>query len=79
MKGNASVWRVSRFQINARHATTSLSSFAMKCETHIPYARLTYEEKGDALTRGASHIRSPGPKISGLAHSLSLLPHLAIF
>jgi hypothetical protein len=37
------------------------------------YARLPYEEKGDACTRGASRIRSPCPKFLGPALSLAKL------
>jgi hypothetical protein len=74
MKGDASVCCTSCFWINVRRTATSPSPFSMKCETHIIWARLTYEEKGDAHNRGASLIRSPCPKILGLA--LSLLPHL---
>jgi hypothetical protein len=35
MKGDMLVLSVSHFQINVRHATKSLSPFAMKYETHL--------------------------------------------
>jgi hypothetical protein len=35
MKGEESVWSVSRFQINVRHTTKSVSPFVMKCETRL--------------------------------------------
>jgi hypothetical protein len=35
MKGDASIWSVSHFQINERRATKSPSPFAMKCEMHL--------------------------------------------
>jgi hypothetical protein len=47
--------------------------FLMKYEMHLHYVHLPYEEKGDACNRGASHIRSPCPKISGPMLSLATL------
>jgi hypothetical protein len=43
------------------------------------YACLPYEEKGDSHTSSVYRIKSPRPKISGPALSLSLSPHLIIF
>jgi hypothetical protein len=73
MKGDASIWRVSHFRINARHTTMSMSPFAMKCEMRLYYACLSYKEKEDAHTKEASHIRSPSPKISSSVLSLATL------
>jgi hypothetical protein len=58
MKGDVSVWRASRIGGKGRRASTAASPFAIKCETHIYYASLPYEAKGDTRTRGASRIRS---------------------
>jgi hypothetical protein len=77
MKGDASVWRTSHFRISARRATLGASPFAMKCKTRLVSVHLQNEEKGAARTRGTFRIRSPCPKISDPALSLSL--HLAIF
>jgi hypothetical protein len=72
MKGDVSVCCASRFQINVRCATLSSSPFSMKCETHLYYACLPYEEMRDMCNRGTSHIRSPCPKISGPVLSLAI-------
>jgi hypothetical protein len=73
MKGDASVWSVSRFWINARRAPSTRVAFAMKWETRPWYAHLPYEKKGDTHTRGVSCIMSPCSKISGPVLSLATL------
>jgi hypothetical protein len=73
MKGDASVCCVSHFGINVRCATTSTSPFSMKCETHLYYTCLPYEEKRDAHNRGVPHIMSLCPKILGPTLSLATL------
>jgi hypothetical protein len=73
MKGDTSVCRASRFRINVRCTTTSLSPFSMKCEMRLYYVCLPYEEKGDVRNRGMSRIRCMCPKISVVALSLTKL------
>jgi hypothetical protein len=73
MKRDSSVCHESNFQINVRRAIMSSSPFSMKCKTHLYYARLPYEEKGDAHNRGTSHIKSQYPKISSPVLPLATL------
>jgi hypothetical protein len=73
MKGDTSVCHTSCFRINARRTTMSMSPFSMKCETHVYYACLPYDEKGDTCNKGASCIGCSCPKISGHVLSLAIL------
>jgi hypothetical protein len=72
MKGDASVWSTSHFQINERCATKSMSPFFNEMRD----TRLPYEEKGDMRTRGMPRIRSLALKFQA---PRSLSAHLAIF
>jgi hypothetical protein len=76
MKGNTSVCRTSRFRIIVSRTTTSMSPFSMKCEMHLYYERLPYEEMGDAHNRGAFALGPHALKFQALRSPLS---HLAIF
>jgi hypothetical protein len=77
MKGDVCVCRVSRFQIDARHATTSLSPFSITYDTHPYCTHLPYEEKRDTRNRDTARIWSPCPKISGYVLSLITLSNFS--